>query len=324
MAEEEDAPNEDDLHGALKKLKVDPSWDEEKLIEHVNGTNALSIWAGYSAKRKQDDRQDDKKRKGFKLKHAKHKSHVKHSPYPTQSLPPLMKLTLADEQNQDNSENSKTQKSASLCPNNLNYVHVCRNSKYVQRKIVQEPRLKLHSRQKDQKVLIWAAKLKLHKKYSHKKPICEIKSSFVPDNKVFGDKNASGKTSDFKTLSANVNILSGTSDTSDDSKDVKKQYSGKNFDRRKEDEKNHVKPETANNRSSPSALSLLSAVENPSTGASTTGPSCPLHPVRSTLPCSCSQQARMDDLSVDELAGYFEDFVYIPKKMSSMAEMMYT
>lgn len=41
---------------------------------------------------------------------------------------------------------------------------------------------------------------------------------------------------------------------------------------------------------------------------------------------SCSQQARMNepcDITIDELASYFETFVHIPKKMSSMAEMMY-
>ena len=50
------------------------------------------------------------------------------------------------------------------------------------------------------------------------------------------------------------------------------------------------------------------------------GSPCPLHAQ------SCSQQARLqpDDLSVEELACYFEDFVYLPKKMSTMAEMMYT
>ncbi|KAG8183006.1 hypothetical protein JTE90_017094 [Oedothorax gibbosus] len=31
-----------------------------------------------------------------------------------------------------------------------------------------------------------------------------------------------------------------------------------------------------------------------------------------------------DDTTVDELAGYFDNLVYIPKKMSHMAEMMYT
>lgn len=42
---------------------------------------------------------------------------------------------------------------------------------------------------------------------------------------------------------------------------------------------------------------------------------------------TCSQQARLNstncDVTIDELASYFETFVHIPKKMSSMAEMMY-
>lgn len=46
---------------------------------------------------------------------------------------------------------------------------------------------------------------------------------------------------------------------------------------------------------------------------------------------SCSVQARMesslyadcDETSIEELASYFDLFVHIPKKMSSMAEMMY-
>lgn len=42
---------------------------------------------------------------------------------------------------------------------------------------------------------------------------------------------------------------------------------------------------------------------------------------------TCSQQAALltnCDVTIDELASYFETFVHIPKKMSSMAEMMYT
>jgi len=43
---------------------------------------------------------------------------------------------------------------------------------------------------------------------------------------------------------------------------------------------------------------------------------------------SCSHQARLNvnppcDVTIDELASYFETSVHIPKKMSSMAEMMY-
>lgn len=37
-----------------------------------------------------------------------------------------------------------------------------------------------------------------------------------------------------------------------------------------------------------------------------------------------NSQEHVDDITVDELAGYFDNFVYIPKKMSHMAEMMYT
>ncbi|XP_058809533.1 uncharacterized protein LOC131674710 [Phymastichus coffea] len=42
---------------------------------------------------------------------------------------------------------------------------------------------------------------------------------------------------------------------------------------------------------------------------------------------TCSVQARLSpppcDVTIDELASYFEEFVHIPKKMSHMAEMMY-
>lgn len=45
-------------------------------------------------------------------------------------------------------------------------------------------------------------------------------------------------------------------------------------------------------------------------------------------PSSCSQQALMesmnDDITINELASYLDEFVYIPKNMSPMAEMMYT
>jgi len=45
-------------------------------------------------------------------------------------------------------------------------------------------------------------------------------------------------------------------------------------------------------------------------------------------PSSCSQQALMetvnDDITINELASYLDEYVYIPKKMSQMAEMMYT
>jgi len=39
---------------------------------------------------------------------------------------------------------------------------------------------------------------------------------------------------------------------------------------------------------------------------------------------TCSIQARSSDVTVGELAAYFEEFLHLPKKMSHMAEMMYT
>ncbi|KAK7100180.1 hypothetical protein V1264_023171 [Littorina saxatilis] len=41
---------------------------------------------------------------------------------------------------------------------------------------------------------------------------------------------------------------------------------------------------------------------------------------------SCSQEARLDEseFNVNELAAYFDNFLYMPKEMSSMAQMMYT
>lgn len=55
--------------------------------------------------------------------------------------------------------------------------------------------------------------------------------------------------------------------------------------------------------------------------------SCPVHRPANTVErpaCTCGQQAsRLDDCTSDELAAYFDNFCYIPKNMSPMAEMMY-
>jgi len=39
---------------------------------------------------------------------------------------------------------------------------------------------------------------------------------------------------------------------------------------------------------------------------------------------SCSQEMMAEDCTMDDLSGYLEEMCYIPKKMSMMAEMMYT
>ena len=65
--------------------------------------------------------------------------------------------------------------------------------------------------------------------------------------------------------------------------------------------------------------------------AEESAPTTNVHPStnKPNVQSSCSQQAlnpytHVNDDTIEELAAYFECYVHIPKKMSQMAEMMYT
>ncbi|KAI8786611.1 protein hunchback [Biomphalaria glabrata] len=83
-----------------------------------------------------------------------------------------------------------------------------------------------------------------------------------------------------------------------------------------------LRAEAANSSPSQPSSSLL--VSEASQSASSTSASVHSPPNEVSINRSCSQEMRMEETNVNELASYFEDLLHIPRKMSIMAEMMYT
>ncbi|XP_049958725.1 uncharacterized protein LOC126475152 [Schistocerca serialis cubense] len=87
--------------------------------------------------------------------------------------------------------------------------------------------------------------------------------------------------------------------------------------------------ETVNFQNLQAGTSLLTITDDDDDESKSTKTAAKSSPNRGTQGQTCSQQALMstptncDDVTIDELASYFDVFVHIPKKMSHMAEMMY-
>ncbi len=265
-------------------------------------------------------------------KTKKPRENRRHCPYSRDDLPCLDKLTFKRETcSKKHCSCNKGAECSNSESNALNFAHALHKS--TRQSIIQEPRLRLLStRRRDSKQLIRAAKLKLQQKDNHGTQCDKDRTQCEKDDIVLtsetckgdgtssstrkkdkGDANFEGLAKkcrgkkEHQVLSlASSSFLSYRLGGDVEANQPQAREAGAAV--------TTSKP-TGDNQNSPEQKVLLPSPDPPA---------CPLHPGKCTRPCTCSEQARVDDLSVEELAGYFDDFVYIPKKMSTMAEMMYT
>ena len=212
--------------------------------------------------------------------------------------------------------------------NPFSYVHSNEGSRYISRPLQREigSLSKItHQQGKDRRALIRAAKLKVYHNLCNKlvdncsaslerkQSVCnkEIKQSQEDHNSI---SVANATMTDFNTLANSKHFshsqrfpCTGSLTDNDDGSLV---FHGESFNSIR------VPARTAGHGNVLSMSSLESSLPSVT-------PICVADRSAEAVR-TCSQQALMDDMTVDELAGYLEDFVHIPKKMSSMAEMMYT
>ena len=176
------------------------------------------------------------------------------------------------------------------------------NTSVQHRPIIREAKLKLHHSEKDTKQLIRAARLKIFKTTKFSEPKLSCKPNLViakPASPkfehsapvtLFGAKHCENESPDFSSLvsAQQPDPVTSAVCTTIEFHD----YRAQGAKRRREQV---LENERFRNSYSDCGKELRQ-----------------------------SEGARLDDTSVEELAGYFEDLVHIPKKMSSMAEMMYT
>jgi len=260
-----------------------------------------------------------------KLKISPSKSNLRAKPYSKQrddGLPPLEQMSLQGDCRRDGCQCSLGTKRED---SSLNLARACCNGI-----VVREARLRLRNVHKDQREVMRATRLKLHQRANHTQHIALSKpadlTSQLPANKPGNSAHHTGafqaapgsNVKSFASLAAPAKTPSSSSHNNTDTETSKhncskqqKDFSGSSF--------SLLRPSSSEERLSLQSLAKeLPLVSD--TGAGRASVDTAADPV------TCAQQALLqpDDLTVEELACYLEDFVYIPRKMSSMAEMMYT
>lgn len=230
------------------------------------------------------DKEDRKTDKGKMMKHKKSTSRTE--PYPQDITLPMQRLTLSAKCKKHQCSCSKDKPES---VNKFNYAKVTKSP----RQIIRESKLKIHHSEKDRSQVIRAARLKLHK-LDKGIETPRFYQDLSKHTKPLAQASPYKKDAIFGSVASKQTVkdfasISCASDECSSNQLTVGHYSG--------------------HRQHKHCGSKTSGAESYS---------CDSDPV------SCSQQARLDDMSVNELAGYFDDFVYIPKKMSTMAEMMYT
>lgn len=261
-------------------------------------------------------------------------SNRRKKPYYTEDFPfgqNFNSLTFASEKC-SNSKCSCNRKQNEVCKdtdilNFANFSDTFAQSSEERKSLMRDARLKLHHKTKDHKTVLKEAKLKLNHKWLGKAslftPILTEWGTLTNKRNMFGSDSCTDITSENSAAKGNAKTFKSLAKDRCDSKLMTYDHSGASFTYHQQSSSSQSdSSEDENSNSNTFATryecSRVSSAESQMRSLGIGGQAC-----------SCADQAaRVQDMapdySVEELASYLEDYLYLPKKMSPMAEMMYT